>query len=243
MQLNKLGQMISLVQQNNNEIARTKLIKHYKSYITNTASQICKRYITWSDEESSIGLLAFNRAIDTFDPEAGRSFLNYVYLLIQRDLIDYFRKENRNSQLSLDYTASQEQTAVSEAEIEHSLQSFQASNEKDDLIHEILELDASLQDFNIKFEELEDCSPKHRDTRDALNEMATHFIHLKTLTDAFAGKKKFPVSAFVKQTGYRIKTIERHRKYLITLILIKLHPEWVHLSSFMITDDKARDEA
>jgi RNA polymerase sigma factor len=237
MQRSELEHLIAQAQQDD-QLGRERLIRHHKSYISNVVSQICKRYITWSDEESSIGLLAFNTAIDTFDPQAGRSFLNYVYLLIQRDLIDYFRKENRKSRVSLNFTASQEQTAASEMEISQSLQEYRTSSEKEDLIHEILELDAQLQAFNIKFEDLEDCSPKHRDTREDINKMALSFLEIKPLVDDFIIKKKFSVSAFVQHTGYRLKTIERHRKYLITLILIQLHPEWVHLSSYMIANVK-----
>lgn len=240
MQQNELETLISQAQ-NGDQLARERLIRHYKSYILNAVSKICKSFKTWSDEESSVGLLAFNHAIDTFKSTAGRTFLNYVYLLIQRDIIDYFRKESRNKNFSFDFTTAQNQTAVSRVEIEHSLQSFQTSIQTEELIHEILELSSLLQDFNIEFEELEHCSPKHKDTRKSLDEISLAFVDNKTFVDHFMYKKNFPVTAFVKHTGYRSKTVERHRKYLITLILIRLHPEWVHLTSSMITTSKKGD--
>ncbi|MCT8137758.1 hypothetical protein H1D32_08295 [Anaerobacillus sp. CMMVII] len=42
-------------------------------------------------------MIALNKAIDTYDAIKGRTFLNYVYLLIKRDLIDFFRKERMKS--------------------------------------------------------------------------------------------------------------------------------------------------
>jgi RNA polymerase sigma factor len=94
MQETEVATYISLAA-NGDDLARERLIRHYQPYIINTIGQLCRRYITWSHEEASIGLLAFNRAIDKYDIEARKTFLNYAYLLIKRDLIDYFRRENK----------------------------------------------------------------------------------------------------------------------------------------------------
>jgi RNA polymerase sigma factor len=94
------------------------------------------------------------------------------------------------------------------------------------------ELDNLLGEYGIKFEELENLSPKHRDTREILNRMALDFIKDKELVDELIKKRRFPAAAFVKKSGYNIKSVEKHRKYLITLIIINLHPEWMHLASY-----------
>ncbi|MCT8137743.1 hypothetical protein H1D32_08205 [Anaerobacillus sp. CMMVII] len=83
--------------QNGDDLVRERLIAHYKPYVLNTVGHICKKFVSWSEEEASIGLIALNKAIDTYDASKGRTFLNYVYLLIKRDLIDFFRKKRMKS--------------------------------------------------------------------------------------------------------------------------------------------------
>ncbi|MFD2046653.1 sigma factor [Ornithinibacillus salinisoli] len=212
-----------------NEFARERLIRHYRPYILNTVGHICKRYVNWSSDETSIGLIAFNRAIDTYESEKGRTFLNYVYLLIQRDLIDYFRKEKRHVHRISDNDGLEHD----HAEIIASLNSYQKTNQTSALVDEILELDEKLGKFNIAFEELESHSPKHQKTRIKVMEMATEFMKHRDLIDDLIDKNVFPVSAFTKRTGYRSKSIERYRKYLITIIMIKLHSDWKHLATFV----------
>jgi RNA polymerase sigma factor len=216
-----------------NDLDRERLIRRYRPTIINTVGHVCKRYITWSDEESSIGLLAFNRAIDTYDATAGRTFLNYAYLLIHRDLVDYFRREQRQKHASLDYSPNEVEGSANSIEIEKSLETYQVSAQSSELVEEILELDQSLSQYGISFEELEDVSPKHKESRYTLMEMAKEFIEDEELVHHFTTKHRFPTTLFTKKTGYSAKTIERFRKYLITLVLLLLHPEWKYLSEFI----------
>lgn len=218
---------------NGNDLERQQLINRNKPYIINIVSHICRKFISWSDEEASIGLLAFNRAIDTFEASKGRSFLSYSYCLINRALVNYFRKNKYyNQNLSLDYVFNEE-SYLSDEEINKSIQIYREKVESSELVEEILELDRILNGYGIKFEELESSSPKHRDTRELIYRMVCEYFNDAELVDELIGKKRFPATAFARKTGYPLKTIEKHRKYLITMIIIGLHPEWVYLSSYV----------
>ncbi|WP_216830962.1 RNA polymerase sigma-I factor [Alkalihalobacterium elongatum] len=216
-----------------NDIAREQLIRHYKPYILNVTGHVCKRFITWSDEESSIALIAFNRAIDTFSEEGGRTFQNYVYLLIKRDLIDYFRKEQKEAHLSLTLSDSEHDIPELNFENDQAIEKYEEMVQTHDLVDEILELDQKLREYKISFEELEQYSPKHEDTRLSLFEMAATFTSDDEFVESLIRKKQLPIGPFAKKTGYKRKTIERHRKYVITLILIKLNPQWLHLTEYI----------
>ncbi|WP_096200659.1 RNA polymerase sigma-I factor [Bacillus sp. FJAT-45350] len=216
-----------------NELVREQLIRHYRPYIINTVGHICREYRTWSDEEASIGLLAFNRAIDTFDKNGGRKFLNYVYLLIKRDLIDFYRREKREHHLSLNQNINDDDITLNEMEANKSIESFKQSVQTSELVEEILELNLALQGFSIAFDELEQFCPKHKDTRENLKEIASVLSQDQECVDLFLTKKRLPVTAFCKKHNYRPKTLERYRKYLITLILLTLHPNWIHLSQYI----------
>lgn len=228
---NEITKNVSLAA-NGDDLTRERLILHYKPYIINTVGQVCKRYITWSDEEASIGLLAFNRAIDTYDIQSRKTFLNYVYLLIQRDLIDYFRREKKVMHVSMEFNT-EDDTSFNLYEAQNSMDSYHQTAQENELVEEILELSGVLSQFQITFEELEHFSPKHHDTKENLLEIANHFLQHSELVEEFLRKKRLPVTAFIKKTGYHLKTIERHRKYLVTLLIVKLHPEWTRLSEYI----------
>lgn len=176
----QLTQLISKAL-NGNEIAREKIIQHYKPYIINSTGNIVGHFVTWSDEEASIALLAFNRAIDTYNSKGGRTFLNYAYLLMRRDLIDYYRKEKSKIHLSFHSSQEQEDGTTTRIEEKKSMESYEQSLQKDNLIGEILELSEVLKQYKVSFEELEKFSPKHRDTRQSLIKMAHQFSLLMNL--------------------------------------------------------------
>ncbi|WDC84568.1 sigma factor [Caloramator sp. mosi_1] len=47
---------------------RDKLIEQNKDFIYKIASSICKRRLSWeNDDELSIALIAFNKSIETYD--------------------------------------------------------------------------------------------------------------------------------------------------------------------------------
>lgn len=54
------------------------LIQQYKPFIAKTVSSVCKRYIDEKDDEFSIGLIAFNEAIEKYSAEKGNSLLAFA---------------------------------------------------------------------------------------------------------------------------------------------------------------------
>jgi len=223
-------QMIKQIQ-NGDEIARERVIQHYKPYLINVAGHITHKFVTWSDEEASIALLAFNKALETFDESAGRQFLNYVYLLIKRDLVDFYRKEKKEAHLSL-HTSNEEETTIDQDRIQ-SIELYEQHVQTSELVEEILELDAELSQYQISFEELEQHSPKHKDSRISLFELAALLANDQDCTELLQHKKKLPIKMIMKKYNIKKKMLERHRKYLITLIILTLNPQWELLSQFV----------
>ena len=74
---------------------RSDLICRYKPFILRAVNHICKRPIGWDDDEASIGLIAFNEAIDRYWPDMGKSFDNFAYMVIRTRLIDEFRRAGK----------------------------------------------------------------------------------------------------------------------------------------------------
>ena len=55
-------------------LAREEIIIKYKPFVFKVVSKICGEFISSSDDEASVGLIAFNEAIDNYNPEKGASF-------------------------------------------------------------------------------------------------------------------------------------------------------------------------
>ena len=61
-QKSSLESKVLLIQQGDTTL-QNELIHSYKPFVAKTVSSVCKRYIHESDDEFSIGLIAFNEAI------------------------------------------------------------------------------------------------------------------------------------------------------------------------------------
>lgn len=108
------GREITSVEFSNEDLKKTKIedivfniqnnggdkeafIVQYQPFIRKSISSVCRRYITEQDDEYSIGLFAFNEAIEQYSYKKGKSFLAFANLLIKRDVIDYIRKESKHN--------------------------------------------------------------------------------------------------------------------------------------------------
>lgn len=100
-----LEQSVLLIQQGDRTLLN-EIIDNYKPFIAKTVSSVCKRYIYETDDEFSIGLIAFNEAIEKYSPEKGSSLLSFSEVLIKRRVIDYIRKQTKSQHISMDLTYS-----------------------------------------------------------------------------------------------------------------------------------------
>ncbi|MCL5676542.1 MAG: hypothetical protein M1602_01435 [Firmicutes bacterium] len=67
--------------------ARNRLIAKFQPFVLGIASRISGRFVqAGRDDEVSVGLLAFNEAIDSYDPAKGVSFLGFAEIVIRRRL-------------------------------------------------------------------------------------------------------------------------------------------------------------
>lgn len=77
-------------------------IHDHEHFILKSASRVTHRYITKSDDEWSVALIAFTQAVDDYELNKG-SFLTFAKLVIKRRLIDYFRRQGKfQKEISVD---------------------------------------------------------------------------------------------------------------------------------------------
>jgi RNA polymerase sigma factor len=213
---------------------REDLIESYKPFIAKTVSAVCKRYIHESDDEFSIGLIAFNEAIQKYSSEKGNSLLSFAEVMIKRRVIDYIRQQSRNQNLSFTISAdpSEEEQQRSTIEDELSLDEFRKKTEQELRRDEIIQFQAILKDFDLSFQDLLDQSPKHADARKNAMLVAKAMVENEELKHLLLDKKRLPIKQLEEMVKVSRKTIERNRKYIIAIALI-LIGDYIYLKDYI----------
>jgi RNA polymerase sigma factor len=217
-----LEETVCLIQQGDCTL-QNELIDSYKPFIAKIVSSVCKRYIRESDDEFSIGLIAFNEAIEKFSSEKGRSLLSFAEVIIKRRVIDYIRKDSKENNLRLDFGQdSLNEETVGGTSIENEL-SIEHHNKKNDELHrreEIVQFQQKLQSFDLSFLEIMEQSPKHADARKNAMTIAKILVESKDLSMILWEKKRLPIKELENLVHTSRKTIERNRKYIIAMAII-----------------------
>lgn len=211
--------------------ALEKLVEEYKPFILKTVNQFCKRMLDWGrDDELSIGLIAFNSAIDTFDAEKQVPFLPYCRIVIVNRLRDYARKEVKYQNLfQLD-----DETVATFLESQLAQDEFLKRTIEDERREELEQYENILSQYSISFEDLVEVSPRHRDSRKTLFAVAHELANTDSLMEHLITKKQLPLNELGKACSINRKTLERGRKFIIASAIILYRPDqFVYLRSYI----------
>lgn len=218
----------SLVQaQKGDAAAREGLIRQYRPFILRAASHVCKRRIGWNDDEASISLIAFNEAISHYNAVHGKSFDNFAYMVIHNHLVNEFRRKGSKEERMI--VNSGDEFEHSMIEIASSLEAYGQEQAAAELVQELMRYDETLQKYGIRLEELEECSPVHRDTRIQLIRIAKQFIRYPSMINHLEKTKQLPLTEMLQFVKVSRKTLERNRKYLIAVVLIYSSDEFYRI--------------
>ncbi|GAA0470940.1 RNA polymerase sigma-I factor [Alkalibacillus silvisoli] len=221
--------------QDGDEDARHYLLSSYQPFIATSVSKVCKRYIdTERDDEFSVGLMAFNEAIDSYSEEKGSSFLTFARLVITRKVIDYIRKESAYiTTVPLDQ---------SDDEDEQSTENWRLSQVSKDAFEqdqatwyrqmEIEEYNRKLKEFKLSFSELVSISPKHQDAKESAKEVARFVYENEEFREYVLAKKRLPIKKIEPYVNVSKKTIERNRKYILAVFVL-LVEDFIYLKEYV----------
>jgi len=216
---------------NGDRPAREKLIEEYKPFILKIANIFCKRMLEWGrDDELSIGLTAFNSAIDAFDPEKQIPFLLFCRIVILNRLKDYFRKESKHlNNCPLDH-----EKIGDSLEGKAAWDNYFNKTIEDERREELEQFEKILSDYSISFEDLVKVSPRHCDYRLSLFKAANKLSKTQSMMEYLTSRKQLPLTELEKITGIKRKTLERGRKFIIASVLIlSRSDEFIYLRSYI----------
>lgn len=191
------------------------LISDYKNFISSCAQKTLGRYVTDQDDEMSIAMLAFHEAIQKYEMQKG-SFLNFAHIIIKNRIIDYIRKEHKNTN-SIPFS-NLEKVDDDGNTIEFDIEA--PINNSFDIKHELEVLSIELRQFDITYFELTKVTPKSKKTKLACQKVIEFILNHPIMISELKTKKYLPIKLIMETVSIDRKIIERHRKYIIAVVII-----------------------
>lgn len=196
------------------------LLREYRPYIQKIASRICKRSVTMQDDEFSIALNGFNEAISRYEQNQPSSFLSFAYMVVQRRLVDHYRREKKHqNQLPLVPAGARENEPTHPEVVAQSFDHYREQELSEVRRSEVAQFTQLLRRYDITMTDLVKTSPKHRDTRENMLALAQIIVNEKELLKQLLHGKRI-TKDFAERVGCHRRTLKRHRTYLIALALV-----------------------
>lgn len=217
---------------------RENFIRDNEQTILKIASKVSGKYISKSDDEWSVALYAFNKAIDSYSEDKG-DFLPYAGVLIKRSMIDHYRSQKR---FDREIPASREimseegeddyNTSIATALARDSIAGNEKNEDRRSLREEIIEVDEILKGYGFSFKDLKDCSPKAGKTKKECARAIAHVLDNKEAFDSVIEYRRLPIKDIVTATQVKTKLLDRYRRYIIMAVVI-LNGEYPLLADYL----------
>jgi RNA polymerase sigma factor len=216
------------------ENLKEQFIKDNVIYITKLVSNILGVYVDdKNSEEFSIGLSAFNEAIDKYDAKRSGDFFKYSYMVIKNRIIDNVRKNKKHANILLFSTIENNPDFCEKYMIANSQNQF----EKIEIQEELQLFEQYLKEYEIYLGDLVSCSPKHQDSKLFSIKIARVIAENEELFSKMTKKKCIPLSDLLRQFKVNKKTVVRNRKFIIAVTLI-LRSNLDDLKAFILNSER-----
>lgn len=196
------------------------LIHQYQPFIKSETAKFLKRPVTEGlDDEYGIAMFAFYEAMMSYRSGKG-SFLKLAAISIRNRMIDFYRQEKRHMGI-IHY----------EQEVDSWEKGTMLDNLKDDRDEigdldnrlasqsEIEEYSRQLATFGISLSDVADNCPKQERTMRVCMSVLAYARENSSLLEELVRTKKLPMADLVEGSGAERKTLERHRQYIVAILL------------------------
>ena len=172
------------------------------------------------EDELSIAMLAFYESILSYKKSRG-AFLPYAARVIRNRLIDHYRLEKRHGNvISLHAPASGDEEERSLLDtLPDTRDEICAFEVRTDSQQEIREFSEKLAQFGITFSDVADNCPRQGRTLAACRRVLDFARAQPGLLRQVEDTGKLPMNELATGSGTGKKTMERHRKYLVAILL------------------------
>ncbi len=186
------------------------------------------RHIDQSCDEWSCIMLAFNEAVNKYDPSKG-SFRSFTDMVVSRRLTDFLRGEyRRQDEIPVDVGTAEGNMSEEDEPQQGVLIEFKQAvtakaweeDRKRDLRTEIMDLNERLKTYDISFSDLTKVSPKAMKTRRACGAVINLLADHPEMVRKMKTKGTIPSKEICEKINVSPKILENHRKYIIAAVEI-----------------------
>jgi len=220
-----------------NAQARETLLRRYQPFVLRVAGQVTRRRVDPArDDEFSVGLAAFNEAIDHYDDDRGGSFFAFAEQVIRRRLVDHYRKE-RTARREVPWSSVDDpvQGPSCLPEVREAVLAHRAETEAGERREEVLRYRELLRHYGVRLPDLVRAGPRHADTRRSALRAARTLAEDPVLAAALRQRRVVPMRLLAERSGMKRKTLERHRRYILAAALILLE-DLPYLKSYLLRE-------
>ena len=215
-----------------------KLVRKRRRFILGCAHKETRRFVTESDDEWSVALIAFHEAVMSYDLDKG-SFRNFAALVIRRRLMDEFgRNARRRSEITADLSGAgldeNDEAVPIQIEVQRRIseEAIRRQETETSVRDEIEAVGQLLGRYGISFFELPGCSPKAQKTKSACALVIRALIGDEELMRQLRSGGTLPIKKICEITGVPRKIPENHRKYIIAAAEI-LYGDYPQLAEYL----------
>jgi RNA polymerase sigma factor len=202
----------------------TLFVEDHKAWVLSCAAKAAGRYVTDSDDEWSIALMAFSEAVQSYDPQKG-SFRSLASVVIRRRVTDYLRSEGRHGAEivvmpgAFEGELEEEEAYGVNLHVQQRIAEDSMAEAFDDSVSrartEIAEMQDILHEYGFSFFDLAECSPKAEKTKKSCSQAIRTMIASAVLMAKMRLKRLLPMKELSERSGVIRKILDRHRRYII----------------------------
>lgn len=218
-----------VMQAKKNNEALEQFLLSYTPYIKKQVADASFYAIEYEDR-ISIAMLVFVNCVKQYEEGKG-GFLSFLAISIRNRLIDEVRQVQKHRGKIIEFPKESEREDMPE-EHGQAVQEYRKAQEQEDLREEIAELEEELADYDIRFRDIPTICPKQKRARLQCKEIAETVYQDMELRRGFLDKKRLPQAELAVRCGISVKTIEKHRKYIILIFLILNRP-YLSIKTFL----------
>jgi len=195
-----------------------RLIAEYMPFIKRTISDAGSMGMEY-DDRLSIAMLTFMNCVKQYDIERGH-FVAFCATCIRNRLIDESRKQMRYKGRILPLFPAEEDSVSETAEERASLAAYDLEKERESLSDEIDVFSRQLAEYGISFRDLPRICPKQKQSRKQCADLGRFVASDKKMLENLIKNNRLAQSELAKNFGLSEKTIEKRRKYIVTIVIL-----------------------
>lgn len=195
------------------------MVRRYLPFIKSEVKRFSVANDRDYDDYLSIAMFGFHEAVMAYSNTKG-AFLPFASVVIKNRLIDYKRRESRHEAiLSTDQETDSDDSRTILDKLDVGTDNVAEYHSTEQTRIEIAEFAEALSTFDLELSDIMDNCPKQQRTLNACHAILDYAKKNRGLIDLMLATCRPPITQLSEGTGVSKKLIERHRKYLVAILL------------------------